>query len=324
MKLYAWRGDTPNFGDQLNTLLWPSLLPDFFDEDDTEIVLGIGSVLDRRHGPDRLKIVLGAGYGGYEPLPQINPSWVLHWVRGPLTARLVGVDPARGIGDPAMLWPFCAAAHTQIDQLPEELSESRIGFMPHFESIARGAWIEAAAAAGLHLIDPRADPRDVVAEITRCRLLVSEAMHGAIIADTLRVPWIAVEPQAAIHRAKWHDWAGALAMKIRFQHLPPSSLYEWASVSRLGTQRPISQVVEQVAGGLRRFGSSRLLERAANALRRVATEPGQLSEPDALQRCQEHMLTCLDAVRRYPRELCPHATAGSAQIAHRRPLALAR
>ena len=309
MKLYAWRGETPNFGDELNGLIWPALLADFFDEDDREIVLGIGSVLDRRHAQDRLKIVLGAGYGGYEALPRIDRSWVIHWVRGPLTARKLGLDPALGLGDPAMLWPFAAGTHPPVATLglggKGGLGGKPIGFMPHFESLARGAWAESAEAAGLRLIDPRANPRDVLAEIAGCRTLISEAMHGAIIADTLGVPWIAIQPQAAIHRAKWQDWAGALGLSLRFQTLPPSSLYEWASVSPLATHRLGRRAVEYLAASLRRAGSQRLVDHAAAALRRIAGGAGQLSPRSALQRCQERMLTCLDTASRHPRDACP-------------------
>ena len=46
MQLFAWEGDARNFGDELNRLLWPRLLPDFFDDDPAELFLGIGSVLD--------------------------------------------------------------------------------------------------------------------------------------------------------------------------------------------------------------------------------------------------------------------------------------
>ena len=323
MKLYCWQGEAKNFGDELNRLLWPALLPDFFDDDASEIVLGIGSVLDRRHPPDRLKIVIGSGYGGYEGLPKIDRSWVIHWVRGPQTAELLGLDPASGLGDPAMLWPLAPGlaareiapkgrpgyGRSDDGQPGYGPTGPDIGFMPHFESLARGHWADAAAAAGMRLIDPRDDPLEIVARIASCRMLVSEAMHGAIIADTLRVPWIALNPQAPVHRAKWHDWAGALGMAVRFQQAPPSSLYEWVSTHSLAGGRPARLALRHLRRGLRAAGARRRIEQAADALRRVAAGPGQLSEPSALRRCQERMLTCLNSVRRHPRTARPHASS---------------
>ena len=44
MQLYHWQGAQRNFGDGLNRLIWPNLLPGFFDSDPAEVFLGIGSV----------------------------------------------------------------------------------------------------------------------------------------------------------------------------------------------------------------------------------------------------------------------------------------
>ena len=74
MQLYQWQGTAPNFGDELNTLVWPRLLADFFDDDPGELFLGIGSVLDDRHPPDAVKIVAGAGYGGHKETPNNVPT----------------------------------------------------------------------------------------------------------------------------------------------------------------------------------------------------------------------------------------------------------
>ena len=291
MKLYSWRGETTNFGDELNHLLWPALLPDLLDDDDAEIVLGIGSVLDRRHAPGRLKIVLGAGYGGYQPLPALDPSWVIHWVRGPRTAAMLGLDPALGLGDPCMLWPYAASARAAHGDAPhgDAPCGGEVGFMPHFESLARGCWNEVAQAAGVRLIDPRTDPLDIIRAISGCRLLISEAMHGVILADTQRVPWIALEPLAAIHRAKWQDWAGALGLEIHFQAMPASSLYEWAATRRGADRRPARMAIRYFAAPLQSAGLLQRVERAATVLRRLAGLLGQLSAPAALSRCQERM-----------------------------------
>jgi hypothetical protein len=91
--LYRWRGEARNFGDELNTLLWPRLLPDLLDDNPDALLLGIGSVLDARHDNAVTKVVAGAGYGGYAQPATLDASWVIHWVRGPRTA--VGFDCRR-------------------------------------------------------------------------------------------------------------------------------------------------------------------------------------------------------------------------------------
>ena len=149
MKLYHWRGETRNFGDELNLLLWPRLLPGLFDDDESALFLGIGSVLDARHPPEAVKLVAGAGYGGYQPPATLDGTWRIHWVRGPRTARLLGLPASRGAGDPAMLLP---TAGWRADD-----DRDAIAFMPHFESLRHGAWHEATARAGMALIDPRGD-----------------------------------------------------------------------------------------------------------------------------------------------------------------------
>ena len=150
---------------------------------------------------------------------------MIHWVRGPRTARQLGLDTAYGLGDPAMLLPQAGWGRVG--------GGDTVAFMPHFESAERGAWVEAAAAAGIELIDPRGDPAAIIAAIGRCRVLLSEAMHGAIVADALRVPWIAVQPLAPEHRAKWHDWADTLDLHVEFHRLAPSSLRERLRASPL-------------------------------------------------------------------------------------------
>ena len=301
MLLYRWQGAARNFGDELNTLVWPRLLANFFDDDPGELFLGIGSVLDARHPPDAVKIVAGAGYGGYQPLPALDAGWVVHWVRGPRTAHQLGLPASSGLGDPAMLlrhagWPRASGGAT-------------VGFMPHFESLERGAWQAAATAAGLCLIDPRGDPAGIIAAIGNCRVLLSEALHGVIVADTLRVPWIALEPLLPVHRAKWHDWADTVKLRIELRRLSASSLLERLHASRLPSHRLGRRLLDASGELLGRLASHWFIEQAALALTQAAAATPQLSEGAALERCQAAMLTRLDALRRDPRRARAPATA---------------
>ncbi len=297
MLLYRWQGEARNFGDELNTLLWPRLLPDLLDDDPDALLLGIGSVLDARHAKAVTKVVAGAGYGGYAEPATLDESWVIHWVRGPLTARRLRLSPACGLGDPAMLLPLAGLGRPTDGQSSGGRS---VGFMPHFESLTHGAWAVAASLAGVELIDPRIDPIAIIAAIANCRMLVSEAMHGIIVADALRVPWVARLPLAPIHRPKWQDWAEVLDLQIEFQPGCASSLPEWLHASWLSGRhrgRRFMQLAEPWLTGVAR---QRFVAAAARALSDAAAAPPQLSSSTALDRSQARMLERLEVLRRDP------------------------
>ncbi|HEX3996128.1 MAG TPA: polysaccharide pyruvyl transferase family protein [Acetobacteraceae bacterium] len=306
MILYQWRGAHRNFGDELNSLLWPRLLPDFFDQDEATRFLGIGSILDNRHDATPLKLVAGSGYGGYQPQIVLDESWIIHWVRGERTARLLGLPTGLGIGDPASLLPLTG--------LTPEHEDRDIGFIPHFESAARGAWQEVAAKAGVTLIDPREDPLTVIAAIGKCRVVMSEALHGVIVADALRVPWIAIRPLAPIHRPKWFDWAETLDLKIEFAGLLPSTALERAHLTHLSRFHLGRRVLHHQAARLHDIARQRHIDRAALALRAVTRAEPQLSRSTLLQDAQARMMEKIAALRRQPMGGC-RANASAAPSA---------
>jgi hypothetical protein len=293
MILYRWQGQARNFGDELNTELWPRLLPDFFDDDAGTVFLGIGSILDGRHTTRARKLVVGSGYGGYEGPPRLDSSWVISWVRGPRTAHMLGLPPETGLGDPASLLPFAGLVDAGTDTGADTRRAGAyrpIGFMPHFESAAHGAWRAASRAAGLRLIDPRDDPAAITAAITGCRLLLSEALHGVIVADALRIPWIAIEPLAPVHRPKWHDWADTLDLRIVFRRLPSSTLLQAAHTSTLANYHLGRRLLARHGERLRCIGGARFLAAAVSALEAAAQATPQLSAAGALERSQIRML----------------------------------
>ena len=225
MKLFFYRGQQPNFGDELNTWLLPQVFPAFFDEDPRTLFLGIGSILYDHHPPQARKIVFGAGYGGYTVPPRIDESWTVYCVRGPKTAAICRLPLETVAADPAILvnryYP------TQDWRRRQEEDRARgAAFMPHFESVRHGRWKEACRLAGLKFIDPRGEVETVLDEIAGCSVLVTEAMHGAIVADALRVPFVPALPLHQSHRMKWLDWAKALDIELRPLRLWPSSAQE--------------------------------------------------------------------------------------------------
>ncbi len=54
----------------------------------------------------------------------------------------------------------------------------------------------------------------------RSKFVIAEAMHGAIVADALRIPWVPVKAYSHILDFKWQDWAESLALNYQPETLP--------------------------------------------------------------------------------------------------------
>jgi hypothetical protein len=107
-----------------------------------------------------------------------------------------------------------------------------VSFIPHFRS---PAGVEAlgidferiCAHLGINYIDPCGPVEDVLHGIEGSKKIVAEAMHGAIVADALRVPWVPVQLSDRILNLKWWDWCRSLSMEykpLRFSPVPGKDL----------------------------------------------------------------------------------------------------
>lgn len=307
MKIFYYRGEYPNFGDELNTWLWPRLFPGMFDEDAETLFLGIGSTIGDAATHVGKKILFGAGFvEQYHAKPVVAPpQWEVYFVRGPRTATALNLAPEVAITDAGVL------ARTV---LPRAGGGKTIGFMPHWQSLAGGHWQAACAQAGVTLIDPRAPVETVLAQLADSRLVIAEAMHGAIMADALRVPWLPVVPLNPAHRGKWADWAESLALELRWQRLLPSSLGEVSAAafhtrpsaaqnqshtSANASPSTLSRIKSRVAASpLAPWVDARITEWAARRLATLSCMEGMLSEDAVIDRATERMLEQCEAFRR--------------------------
>src|SRR5207237_10228278 len=66
-------------------------------------------------------------------------------------------------------------------------------------------WAQAAAEAGLTFVSPEWPVAQVFGYFARAQLVVTEAMHGAIIADALRIPWVPVKISPELDEFKWRS-----------------------------------------------------------------------------------------------------------------------
>jgi succinoglycan biosynthesis protein ExoV len=299
MKLYYHEGIFRNFGDDLNLWLWPRLIGDVINDKNDGLFVGIGTLLNSRVPAHQNVVIFGTGYG-YGPLPKPIPkSWHTYCVRGPLTARALGLAPTFAIADGAIL--------LRILDLPKPSTSHPVSFMPHWESANFGAWKEVCRQAGVNYIDPREPLESVLDSIRSSEKLVTGSMHGAIVADAFRVPWIPVRPFAKWHFMKWFDWAGSLEVKIDFESLPASSLDEIIHdrspklrnlVRRLKFSPPTPEESTIRLSPIMTKANPWCVGRAVRALSILSTRPGQLSRDNSLNRATSRLVDCLERLRK--------------------------
>jgi len=219
MKLYFYSKDT-NFGDAINAWLWDRLLPGGLDDDARVRLSGIGSILNGSMPPADRWIVFTSG-AGYPPLPPDFGSerWSVVSVRGPLSAAALGLPPDAAVTDGAIL----VAGLPEYEPLPEGRRDG-IVFVPHHKADPSGAWRAAAERAGIEYLSPLTESRAVIDRLRRARLVLAEAMHAAIVADAMRVPWVPLTTSPQISTFKWLDWT--LSMKLPYAPvaLPPPTV----------------------------------------------------------------------------------------------------
>ncbi|HEY9646567.1 MAG TPA: polysaccharide pyruvyl transferase family protein [Chroococcidiopsis sp.] len=250
MKLHYYKLKTGNFGDDLNAWLWPDRLPGIFDQDERVVFIGIGTLINdgliERTARSHKRLVFSTGVGYGQSVPAADAFEQIYCLRGPLSAEALGVSPDLAITDGAILVRRLIA--------PSPTKRYRFAYMPHHELAGEG-WRRACQQINFGYIDPRGEAKQVIAEINQTEVLLTEAMHGAIIADALRVPWIPIVTNASILPFKWNDWCRSVEVDYapfsvaRLHHprsqrdltTPVRAVRDWAR------QRAAAQAVRHIA-----------------------------------------------------------------------------
>ena len=217
MDIFQVEVEGGNFGDDMNEWFWDAVFPDYGQVAPDHTMFGIGSILWRKNFELFDKIVVMGSGSGYGVTPdQVPDNATIGWVRGPRTGRLMGVEPDRVITDPATL-------AARLPEFSDVEKTDEVIFMPHVGT-ARLAldWDGIASRAGVSYLSPANDSRMVIRRLAGARLVVTESLHGAILADAFRVPWVtmAISPTFTAH--KFHDWAESMETDMRiFPSLGP-------------------------------------------------------------------------------------------------------
>lgn len=284
-----------NFGDALNPMIFEKFLPGYFDNNDEELFLGIGSILGFKMGNAKKTIVFSSGFA-YGTLPKIDESFDIICVRGPLTANILKIDPELAITDGAALLRYFNF------QRPEK--KYQYTFIPHMGSEDFFDWRKLCAEADIHYLSPRGEVDDVLKVIMQSEVIVAEAMHGAIVADALRVPWIPVKAYSTINDFKWNDWAKSLS--LNYQPLILKSLYSKEFMqtilgAKLGGKLP--KVVISTGASMYAFVRKNNFEKTAlNDLKKTKTVKSFLSKDAIFNNKSDRLLEKLEVFKRkYPK-----------------------
>lgn len=192
-----WHIGQPNFGDDINPSFYKLLCRnDFhFQTNRSELHgLGMGSIL---HSANGQSVVLGSGMIGADFKPKGIDFQKVHMVRGELTKRAIGLPETVAVADPMVLL-------SEVWSAPK-LRSHRIGYVPHVSNYLVATRFQ---AKGIFVINPAWDPWRVVASIADCEFLLSQSLHGLIVADALQIPnaWVMPSQGMVGGRFKFDDY----------------------------------------------------------------------------------------------------------------------
>jgi len=159
--------------------------------------------------------------------------------------------------------------------------------MPHFLTIPFLDWPKVCQDLGLFYVSPCSPVETVMQELRSCKSLITEAMHGAIIADAFRIPWVRVTINAwqredfDISSLKWLDWGLSVRADVTPVHLEPQHAWGRRMLinpvrlkDRISSQGKLIKALRKVAAEKQFYLSEEPLLKEATE--RIAVEIGRL------------------------------------------------
>lgn len=214
MYLRYFKSKDGNFGDDLNPYIFQKLFPStFISEDDGIDFYGIGTIIDDRINPEKHSIFFGTGIRDIAKTYD-KTNWEVFFLRGPISSNTLGYNGEKYITDSAYLFPL-----VNDSVLQSSIKKHKLSIIPHFEHINSINWSLVSQFIDFNLIDIRDSVEKVVEQICASERIITSAMHGAIMADICRVPWIrlkmSVYPSETllVSDIKWNDWLLSLSLK---------------------------------------------------------------------------------------------------------------
>ncbi|MDY6783321.1 MAG: polysaccharide pyruvyl transferase family protein [Cyanobacteriota bacterium] len=295
MKLYycKYPEGRQNFGDALNPWLWEKMLPGVLDDDPHSAFVGIGTLINdalpRRTSKAKTRVIFSSGAGYGKGMPTLDESYKIYCLRGPISAQKLGVSDDLAVTDGALL------LRKAIDLTPVP-KKYKYSYIPHYDFAGDG-WQKACALLGFGYISPAWEIEEILTKIRQTEVLICEAMHGAIVADSLRVPWIPVKTHPSILPLKWQDWCTSMKVEYRphslsYLYQPRSSTGGWAKGKKAsGVQDMLLAPARRARDWVRQHKTARELSEL------VKTARPSLSSDARLEERLTQLSDCLERVK---------------------------
>lgn len=233
MQLFYFKDPLGNFGDDLNPWVWNQLIPKVLNDSPDDIFVGIGTLINHKLPKAPNKHIFGSGVG-YGDIPVIDGKFNFHAVRGHHSALKLGLSTDKVITDSAILVSKLYSADRNVKKW-------RFGFMTTGETEQYFNWQKICDGIGIRHISCHLPVMDALDQISSCEIMLCEAMHGAIVADSLDIPWIPVRCNENISEFKWGDWLSSVDMTYR-----PYDIPKLFSGERLGFSKYLKNSVKNM------------------------------------------------------------------------------
>lgn len=208
MNLIYYKSKIGNFGDDLNKELWEKVLGPYSKKNDHIDLIGIGSILDERieQSPNK-RIILGSGVRSFLYNPNnIDILNEYSFVRGPISSKVIGIPY---ITDSAYAIALLEEDYKRFLSTPKKF---RLSYIPYYEQCDSFNWDIFEKITSMHVIKPTDNVDKVLLEIAQSERIITSAMHGAIMADIFRIPWMRLKfgkqgnEHSLTSELKWQDW----------------------------------------------------------------------------------------------------------------------
>lgn len=174
----------------------------------------VGAVSNALQSPDGKLVFWGCGWRGERISPHLLSRVVFASVRGPRSARGLGLDPALGLGDTGLLLPL-------LRPRTEPAAPAGVLVVPHFldprhDELIASPHLVGAADAVSPIVQSRAETEEVLRRIAQAEFVLTGAMHSAVIAAAYGTPFAFLDTGFVDCPEKWQDLAESLSIQPRF------------------------------------------------------------------------------------------------------------